>query len=232
VVAKWRPSYGPLELTATVGHKGRVPTLRERFQTGSGNAALGPEQATAAELRAVEHVGERVHVELAPFYRRVDGLVRLSPTQDMTDPTYGKLINLGLVTFVGADAIGRVRVIDRAEVGGGYSYIRARSETNGVVDDQPLDRLPHHRWEAWAQVAPAAQVSLLARVTYFGDSVNQGMTLAGYAQLGVTASWRFARDYLAVVRGDDLTRARGPETRPGVFGPGRTISVVIQGELP
>jgi len=217
LVGKWRPRYGPLELTATLGRKGRVPTLRERFD-GNGNDALAPEQAEHAELRAVEHT-DRVHLELAPFYKRVSGLVRLSPTTDMNDPTYGKLINLGLAHFYGADAQARVKPIAKLELGGGYSYIHV---------DQSIDRLPHHRWDAWAQVAPNAQLSLLARVTYFGDAVNQGATLPGYASLSFTASWRW-REYLAVVRADDVTRDLGPQTRPGVYGPGRVVSIVVQG---
>jgi hypothetical protein len=217
LVGKWRPKYGALELTATLGRKGRVSTLRERFDA-TGNDALAPEQAEHAELRAVYHT-DRAHLELAPFYKRVSGIVRLSPTTDMNDPTYGKLVNLGLAHFDGADTQARVAVEERLELGGGYSYIHV---------DQPIDRLPHHRWDAWAQVAPNAQTSLLARVTYFGDAVNQGTTLAGYASLSFTASWRW-RGYLAVVRADDVTRDLGPETRPGVYGPGRVVSIVVQG---
>ena len=52
LVVKWRPAFGPLELTATGGRKGRVPSLRERFDLAVGNPALGPEHASHAELRA------------------------------------------------------------------------------------------------------------------------------------------------------------------------------------
>ncbi len=229
LVVRWRPSYGPLELTATGGRKGRVPSLRERFEPGDGNPKLAPEQADHAELRAIEHVGDRVHLELAPFYRHTDGSVRISQTQDVTDPSFGKLVNLGVVNFWGVDTLGRVRVQSKVELGGGYSYIRARSVTGGVVNNAPLDRLPHHRWEAWAQVTPRAGLSGLVRVTYFGENVNQGMTLPGFATLEVTGTWQLARGYMIVARGEDLTRSTGPQTRPGVFGPGRVLSIIVQG---
>ncbi|HMG24230.1 MAG TPA: TonB-dependent receptor, partial [Kofleriaceae bacterium] len=54
-VAKYRP-IEDLELTATGAYKGRVPSLRERFEAGIGNPALGPERIAHAELRAVEHI--------------------------------------------------------------------------------------------------------------------------------------------------------------------------------
>jgi hypothetical protein len=74
-------------------------------------------------------------------------------------------------------------------------------------------------------------MSALARLTYFGDNVNQGMRLPGYLSLDVTATWQITRAYLAVVRGTDLTRDVGPQTRPGVFGPGRVVSLIVQGSF-
>ena len=224
LVAKWRPSYGDLELSATGGRKGRVPSLRERFEPGDGNPGLGPELDTHAELRAIEHVADRVHVELAPFYRHQTGTVRTSSVQDPADPQFGKLVNLGVVSFYGADLLGRIRLRRLLEVGGGYSYVKAHSDTTG---DDPLDRLPHNRWDAWGQVTPLANLSGLVRVTFFGESQNQGMTLAGYAQVEATGSWQITRQYMLVLRGADLTNTR-PETRPGVFGPGRTVYAVFQ----
>ena len=224
-VAKWRPYYGHLELTATGGYKGRVPSLRERFDPNSGNPALGPEKTAHGELRAIEHIDDRIHVEVAPFYRHQTGTVRLDPTTDMTSPTFRKEINLGIVNFYGLDLMGRVRAQRMVEVGGGYSYVKAHSDTTG---DDPLDRLPHNRFDAWAQVTPRAGLSGLVRAIYFGDNKNGGMVLQGYTTVQATLTWQIDRQYLAVLRGDDLSNTR-PETRPGVFGPGRTVSVVFQG---
>ncbi len=51
-VVKYRPQHD-LELTATAGYKGRVPSLRERFDAATGNPELGPEFARHAEVRAI-----------------------------------------------------------------------------------------------------------------------------------------------------------------------------------
>ena len=227
LVGKWRPHYGPLELTATAARKGRVPSLRERFDLATGNPALGPEQAYFAEIRAVEHINDRLHVELAPFYRHTTGTIRTStdPADDM------RLVNLGKLDYWGGDLLGRVRVHPLVELGGAYDYIVVRQEAQGTTPavDDPLDRLPHNRWEAWAQATPYRDVSALVRVTYFGESINQLVHVPGYTLLLATVTWQISPKYLLVLRGDDLLDAR-PETRAGYHSAGRTITAVFQAQ--
>jgi outer membrane cobalamin receptor len=228
LVAKWRPHYGHLELAATGARKGRVPSLRERFDPQNGNLALGPEIADHAELRATEQVADRLRIELAPFYKHTTGTVRAS-----LDPAdMGKLANLGKVNFWGVDAIVRVRVHPIVEVGGAYDYIKVRQEAQGATPavDDPLDRLPHHRAEGWIQVTPERRVSLLTRVRYFGESIDQANQVPGYTLVEATASAALSREYLAVLRCDDLLDVR-PETRHGYHTPGRVVFLVLQGQL-
>jgi outer membrane receptor protein involved in Fe transport len=221
-VVKWRPRFGHLEVTATGGRKGRVPSLRERFQPGVGDPSLAPEIINHAEIRAIEHIEDRVHIEIAPFYRHQQGTI-IGTTQP---PDIGKLVNLGIINLYGVDVLGRVRVHSRIEIGGGYDYIRAHSDTIG---DDPLSHLPHHRAEGWVQVTPTPRLSAIARVSYFGDSlINQMARIPAYALMEATATWHISRQYLAVIRGEDLGNAR-PLIRPGVYGPGRVVSVVLQG---
>jgi outer membrane cobalamin receptor len=219
LVGKWRPGFGSLDLTMTVGRKGRVPSLRERFDPqNGGNPKLAPEQADHFEIRAIEQLGDRVRVEAAPFYRHTTGIIRIDPTTMM-------LTNLGIVDFLGVDLVGRVRVHPIVEVGGAYDYIDAHSATKGP---NPLDRLPQHRAEGWVQVTPDPKISLLARVRYFGTFTDQGTQLPGYTLVEGTATAPLTRQYLAVLRIDDALDAR-PETRNGYHGLGRVISLVVQG---
>jgi outer membrane receptor protein involved in Fe transport len=223
-VAKYR-LIDDLELTATGAYKGRVPSLRERFQTVGGNPNLAPEQTAHAELRAVEHIADRLHLELAPYYKHAKGTITTSPNpMDM-----GKLVNLGTIDFWGADALARVTPIRMLELGGGYEYVRARSvDPSGASHDDPLNRLPHHRWDGWIQVRPDPRYSALARVVYFGESIDQGVQVDGYATLQANLSAQITRQYLAVLNVDDLTDVR-PQTRAGYHTAGRVVSLVIQG---
>lgn len=219
-VARYR-ARRDLELTATGAYKGRVPSLRERFDAVNGNPALGPERIAHAELRAVEHVTDRLHVEVAPYTKRSTGTIRVS-----VDPmAMGKLINLGSVTFWGVDTQARVTPHPKVEAGGGYAYLKARSSDSG---DDPLDRLPRHRWDAWVQARPARGFSALARVKFFGSAIDQTRRVDGYTLLDANFSAQITAQYLAALRIDDLLDAR-PETRAGYHSAGRVISIVMQG---
>ncbi|HET9988734.1 MAG TPA: TonB-dependent receptor plug domain-containing protein, partial [Kofleriaceae bacterium] len=156
LTGKWRPGYSSFELDATVARKGRVPSLRERFDPAIGNPALGPEMVDHFELRGIEQITDQLRVEVAPFYKHSTGTVRAS-----TDPAdLGKLINLGILNYYGADVIARAKLERRVEVGAAYNYIK--------VTDDALDRLPHDRADGWVQLTPDPHISLLGRVRYFG----------------------------------------------------------------
>lgn len=213
VVAKYKPLW-QLELTGTVGYKGRVPTLRERFDEATGNPDLDPEHAFHAEVRAIE-TRDRLRLEVAPFYRRTRGTTRqiMSITQ-----------NLGELDIYGVDFQGRVTVHPKVEVGGSYNYIRAKSD----LSDDPLDRLPHHRADAWVQVRPLRQLAALARVRYASDAIEMNTPTPEYVLVEGTLTAPLSKEYLAVLRVEDALDER-PVVRAGFTSPGRVVSVILQG---
>lgn len=210
-----------LELTGTGAYKGRAPSLRERFDATNGNRDLGPERIAHAEVRAVEHIADRLHIELAPYFKRSTGTIVASRDPMML----GKLTNLGVVKFWGVDTRARVAAHRLVDVGAGYEYVRARSNDTG---DDPLDRLPHHRWDLWVQARPESRISVLARAKYFGSAIDQTRRVSGYALIEACVTAQITREYLGVLRVDDLADAR-PETRAGYHAAGRVVSLVMQG---
>jgi len=220
LVAKYKP-VPHLELTATTGYKGRLPSLRERFDATNGNPALGPEKAAHAEVRAVETRGP-LRLEVAPFFKHTTGIIRSS-----ADPmAMGKLTNLGRVNFWGVDAQARVTVIaDHLDVGGSYNYVKANSDLSG---DDPIDRLPHNRFDAWVQGTLDKRYSGLVRLKFYGEAIDKGAVNDGYATVEANLTKQVAKEYLAVLRIDDLLD-EAPETRDGYHMPGRVFSLVLQG---
>jgi outer membrane receptor protein involved in Fe transport len=229
LVATYRPRKD-LDLVATGGRKGRVPSLRERFDLETGNPSLGPEKAWHAELRAIEHLGERLRVEVAPFYRRSTGVIRLVADPSRPDVPNAMISdNLDRVSFLGVDAQARYRPHRMIELGGSYNYIRARSNSpDPALAMAPLDRLPSHRADGWVQVTPDPRISMLARARYFGDSIDKTQAVAGYTTFEATITAPITRQYLGVLRVDDVTNVR-PETRKNYHTAGRVISLVVQG---
>ncbi|HEU4733705.1 MAG TPA: TonB-dependent receptor plug domain-containing protein [Kofleriaceae bacterium] len=219
-----------LELTATGAYKGRLASLRERFDPEIGNRSLGPERIAHAELRAALHMTDRVHVELAPYYKRSMGTIRVSDDPE----NMGHLINLGTIGFWGVDTMVRVTPHPMFELGGGYGYIKAHATATTAADgmtvdlDDPLDRLPRHRWDAWISGRPHARISGLARVKYFGSSIDRTQHVDGYALVEASLTGQITPRYLGVLRIDDLLDER-PETRAGYHAAGRVVSLVVQG---
>lgn len=226
-VARWRPNYGWLELTATLARKGRAPSLRERFDPTTGNPNLGPEMIDHAEVRAIAQATDKFRVEAAPYYKYSTGTIRAS-----TNPAdIMKLVNLGSLAYYGVDLIARYRVIPMVEVGGAYSYEKVTqlaTSTTPEVDD-PLDRLPRNRGEAWAQVFPAIGYAVLARVRYFGPSWDTGVRVPGYTDVEANVTAQVTKQYLIVGHVEDVLGTQ-IETRNGYYTPGRVISVILQGQ--
>jgi outer membrane receptor protein involved in Fe transport len=217
---KYRPR-PDLELTGTGAYKGRTPSLRERFDSVNGNPDLGPERIAHAEVRAVEHIADRLHVEVAPYFKRSTGTIAAS-----REPmTLGKLTNLATVKFWGVDTQARVVAHRLVDAGAGYEYVKASSSDTG---DDPLDRLPHHRWDVWAQARPEPRISVLARVKYVGSAIDQTRRVSGYAVVEASVTAQITREYLGVLRIDDLADER-PETRAGYHTAGRVVSLIMQG---
>ncbi|MEJ7603363.1 MAG: TonB-dependent receptor plug domain-containing protein [Kofleriaceae bacterium] len=229
LVAKVRATQ-QLELVATGGRKGRLPSLRERFDPDTGVPGLAPEKAWHGELRAIEQLDERIRLELAPFYRRTTGTIRLIQDPALPDdPTAMISTNLGRLDILGVDTHARVKPHRMVEVGASYSYIRARSDSEDPdLAMAPLDRLPSHRADGWVQVTPDPRISVLARARYFGDSIDKGNTVPGYTTLEATLTAPITREYLGVLRVDDVTNV-APETRKNYHAPGRVISLIVQG---
>lgn len=220
LVGRYRPVRA-VELVATLARKGRTPSLRERFDSQTGNAALAPELASHGELKVVARPLAWLELEAAPYYRRADGTMRI---------VMGRMANLGTVDTRGVDARVAVRPHPTVEVGAAYALTRARARNDdaGEWRDNPLDRLPEHRGDAWLKATPLDRMQAVARVRHVGESLDQGDTVDAYTLLELSASATWRDDWMAVIRCDDVTDVR-PETRDGFHLPGRVFSLIVQG---
>ena len=212
LVARHKPTEH-LELTATTGYKGRLPSLRERFDAVMGDPDLDPEHTLHGELRAVGARADTLRLELAPFYKHSTGLIKQMG---------GRFANTGPLNIYGVDAIAR-GTVRRVELGGSYSYIRARSDKA----DEPLDFLPHHKLDAWARALLPRNISALVRAKYMSTALDGGQEIGDYTlvEANVTAE---LDGYLAVLRVDDALDKR-PEVRAGFPSTGRVVLFVLQG---
>lgn len=218
LAANARLDAGPdLAVSASAAYTARAPTLREWFDGAVGNVALTPEQVTHVELRAALRRA-RFTVELAPYYRHLEDRIELRAVMRPL------LVNLGKANEWGVDARATARAAAWLELGTAYSYVHAEAAPAG---DEPLRGLPAHRWDGWLTARPAARLSVTGRVTSLGRA-RDGVDRIGRATVvELDAAAQLTPRTLLVLRGDDLLDAR-PEDPPGVPGPGRTLSLVVQ----
>jgi outer membrane receptor protein involved in Fe transport len=217
----WRPREG-LDLEVVGAHKGRVPTLRERYQLANGNAALDPERSSSLDVRVSARPVPWLELDTTGYVRAVAGYIRL-------DLATGKLANLGRLSFVGGEASAHVRPLDALGLGASWSYERARAEDTG---DEPLDFLPHHRGDAWLKVRLGARVSAEGRVRYVDRRLDQQQVLPAYLTSDLSGSWMVRTGLRATVRVDNLLDRRFEVRAHGYRDPGRVVVLVVEAVWP
>lgn len=206
-----------LTLTTTLARKGRLPTLRERYQVG-GNEGLAPEQTTFAEAKAAWARGA-VALEAAGWARRQDGMIR-------RDPGSGVLENLDRVELVGVDARAEARPVERVALAAMWSWIDADDGMGG----EPLDFLPAHRVTAQAKVTPHPTVAATARLRWTDERIDKAVTLPAYAEVEAELVWTPTPRWLVSARGEDLLDERWL-IHVGIPSAGRTFMLAVQHEI-
>lgn len=205
-------------LALTGGRKGRIPSLRERFDPLMGNPKLGPEISNYGELRAYVDIAKRVHAEIAPYYRNTNGTIRASAG----GVTSAMLYNTGTIDITGIDVIAKSDPTPHIGIDAAYSYIHASGSTA-----EPLDFLPHHRYEATLR-GRQGMISGYARVRTITQFVDGGVTVPGYTLVEAAVNGQLSPKYTVVLRIDDALDAR-PLVRASYHGTGRVASLILQG---
>jgi outer membrane cobalamin receptor len=217
LAAHYRLAEG-LDVAVTGGRKGRVPSLRERFDPLDGNPALGPEISDYGELRVTQDIAKRVHVEAAPFYRHTTGTIRAT-----VGGTQTTLYNTGALDITGVDLIARTDPMPHLGIDAAYSYINA----TGDVRDEPLDFLSHHRYEGTVR-GMFGTITGYLRARTITSFMDGGTKVPGYTLVEAAVNDQITPKYVAVLRADDLLDVR-PLVRASYHGSGRVISLILQG---
>lgn len=214
----WQP-IAALGVDLTGARKGRVPTLRERYQQATGNDALAPESSTSLDLGLTLRPLPGLRVRSAAYVRAVSGYIRL-------DTTSGKLSNIGDLTLRGVDNDVTYDPFAALGVGASYRYEDARSAEAG---DEPLDFLPRHKLDAWLSGRWGQRAGATARVRYVGRRIDQMQTLPAYATGDLSGFYRLGADLRGTLRVDNLLDNRFEVRANGYRDPGRRIMLGVEG---
>lgn len=199
------------------GHKGRVPTLRERFEDGIGNQALGPEKVLYGEFIFESRPTDWLKTSITVFDRDSNGQIRF-------DAMARTLINLGDLDTRGVETT--ASVFDGRPLSGGmlWAFIDAVAERGGT---DPLDFLPSNRAEAWLRGRIGKLGGGQVRLRFMGEQIDRAEVIDARTTLDLSAYARFG-EFTATVRVQNLTGVQYP-LRAGVMAPGRVAFLQLLG---
>lgn len=209
----------PLTVELTGGHKGRVPTLRERFRLDIGNTGLGPEKVLFAEAAAIVRPSEAVEARVTSYQRFTNGVIRF-------DGERRTLINTGDMSVRGVEARVTARPTAALETGASWAFLDAYAEELG---HDPLDFQPSHRADVFASVRRRDRVGATARVSYVGEQIDRNQVIPERAIVDLTGFARLGDGLLANLRVDNALDHRY-QVRSGVLAAGRVFWLTLQHE--
>ncbi|MCG8423652.1 MAG: TonB-dependent receptor [Proteobacteria bacterium] len=221
-VTAWARAMPGINFKLTGGYKGRLPTLRERYQSGTGNESLDPEEALFGEISTIIKVRRWFFFESSAYVRDTEGMIKLGLDRD---GVY-RLLNLGQLTIRGIDS--QVKIAPERALSGGasWSYISPAPLRGG---DEPLDFLPRHRAAIWLSAHRDQRAGGTIRLRYTGNQWDQGQKLPTREIFDLSAFAKIGAGLFANLRVDNLTDDRF-QLRAGVESPGRVIITSLYGQ--
>lgn len=207
-----------LELGAVLARKGRLPSLRERFdRRGDPNAP--PEISDSGELKATVATGS-VRVTGTGFTRRIESFIALGAGASPD-------VNGADLTLRGLEALVDWRVNAWASLGAGHTWLDA--DPNDGEDREPLPFVPKHRFDLWARLQGDA-LGLWTRTRYTSERLDQGRALEPYLLAEVSAWWQLDERLRFSLRIDNLANARY-HVRSNLLGDGTRVTFSVEGRI-
>jgi iron complex outermembrane recepter protein len=217
----------PGTVRLSVARKSRLPSIKDRYSYRLGSALpnpdLDPERSTNCELGFSGRPVSRLKVNVAAFYDRVSDYVLLVTVPDPV--TAGKTTtqnqNIGRVDILGAEGEAEVTVHRVLQLGGTYTFTRAKNKTNS----DRLTGIPRHRATGFVRLVPVPGLSVLADGEYDSSrfSSSDGVQVAGsYLVASARARYELPSRLSAQIELRNLFD-RNYALQEGYPEPGRTI---------
>lgn len=218
LVVSWDPNQW-IELRATGARKGRVPTLRERFDPLTGNPDLQPEQTWHGELAMLVKAHSDFVLRATGYVRRTDGLIQLDAA------TRTRSVNLSDVRVYGLET--GVDIARARPISAGVTYVFEEAYQDDIGLDA-INNFPRHKIDGWLSARYHNLGGALVRARYVGSRIDQNVELPAFYQVDLSAWARLSRNLRATLLMENLTDNRYEE-RAGVRSLGRIVSLAVEG---
>ncbi|MDY0261364.1 TonB-dependent receptor [Syntrophotalea acetylenica] len=186
----WNPQIGLFyELTdtavlyATVAHKTRLATIKDKYSyrlgTAIPNPDLKPEKAINYQIGYRNRLWDRLSFNAALFYSDIEDFILQATIQDPDDPTatIGQNQNVGKVEQYGLELGIEGNLSDSLEAGINYTLM----DRNNRDNDDKLTGTPNHKLFTYVRYRPRTWLSLQADLIYHSNSFSSsdGVRIAG-----------------------------------------------------
>ncbi|MGQ0506803.1 MAG: TonB-dependent receptor plug domain-containing protein [Myxococcaceae bacterium] len=212
--AKGTVAYRPfqeLTLTANVGRKGRLPTLRERFEPGTGNPDVGPEIFSYVDFEAY-YQNRWFSPRVAAFHRWMDGLIQ-------RDPSTTSLLVTNVAHLQASGVEAAFSINNEGMFSGGAAY-------GLTLSTAPIENQAKHHGEIYARFQ-MTNIGALARLRYVGTRPEGGAELDPYALFDVSAWYQLARRLRLTLRADNLFDTHF-QYRKNLLSNGRWLGLALE----
>jgi iron complex outermembrane recepter protein len=178
-------------LRATVSHKTRLPSIKDRYSyklgTAIPNPDLKPERATTMEVGYQGTMGSKTALQASAFYSRINDLI----DSVYVSTSVSQQQNIGRVSSKGIEADIRSRVVDHVELAANYSYLDRENLSDPSV---PLTETPEHKAQASITVEPLRMIRVVGSVEFESGRLSENQAghvfdVPSFAVFSAKASW-------------------------------------------
>lgn len=188
---------------ASVSHKTRFPTMKDRFSYRMGSAipnpSLSPEKALNFEVGASEQFFGNTRVDGAVFYSRLRDAIQLVAL----NRTLSQMQNINNAVNSGFELGARSLLRDDTEIGGSYTFVHRENISNPAV--KPIG-VPRHKLFAFAEYRPLEDLKLIPSVEYNSSRyvISTGARASGFFLTNFRVSYDVTKNVSVVAAVNNL----------------------------
>ncbi len=202
------------KLRATFGNGAKAPTLYQRYSQ-YGDPNLQPEQSVGGEIGFDQQImGDRATLSTTLFDTKFTNLILFGgvPSCTLAQAALGGCYyNVGKAETKGVEVSGSAILIPGVLTGRlSYAYVDALN----LETDQQLLRAPMNSGAIDLDFTGIDKLEIKPRLLLVGPAYDTNfmtggrVTLSGYARLDLIANYRINDQYMAYIRGENLTDTR------------------------
>jgi len=223
---------GSGKLRATVSHKTRLPSMKDRYSFKLGlavpNPDLKPERSTTFETGYQGVLGTTMSFNVSAFYSHIADLIQQSYLQ----PDLTQQRNIGHASSAGFEVDARSRIVSRIEVNFNYTFVNRKNVSDPNV--LPVD-IPRHKGLLSVTVEPMAPLHLMGLVEFEAGRKTQNpsgfyVDIGSLVTLSAKAIWTIREQVDAELTVTNLTD-NNYWLSEGYPEPGRVVQASLRFKL-